>query len=220
MESDEIHCVYCGSAPAVTQDHVPPKSFFPKPRPSDLIAVPACVSCNRDAGKDEEFFLATFMFSEAGISPAGVSLWDEKLYRMYGKNVGLRRRIASSLRHVDLINPRGLFVGRRLAIRQDEARFGRVVSKIVRGLYYFEYQEPLPASTELLCQFLQTPSEVSEVEGFASQLLFGSRQWPGIFEYRFNRVAEYPEGSIWLIRFWGKVVFWAVSGDSNAPSGQ
>lgn len=220
MESDELYCVYCGSAPAVTKDHVPPKSFFPKPRPSDLITVPACQSCNQDPGKDEEFFLATFMFSEAGVSPAGKRLWDEKLHRMYEKNLGLKKRIASSLHDIDLFTPSGLYIGRRLAVEQDEVRFARVVSKIVRGLYYHEYQEPIPASTEIICHLLQNSSEVSEVAKFASQLHFGARRWPGIFEYRFNRVAERPENSIWLMRFYEYAVFWAITGSESLHPNQ
>ena len=58
-------CVYCGHNPGITDDHVPRKSFFPQPRPSNLITVPACNKCNSSIGKDEDYFLAAFMFSEA-----------------------------------------------------------------------------------------------------------------------------------------------------------
>lgn len=49
-------CVLCGARPATTVDHVPPRSIFPKPRPSDLVTVPACFHCNNSQSKyDEEF---------------------------------------------------------------------------------------------------------------------------------------------------------------------
>jgi len=204
-------CVYCSLVRAVTQDHVPPKSFFPKPRPLDLITVPSCKSCNEGSGIDEELFLATFMFTEAGVSDAGKKLWDEKLHRMYKKNLGLKKRIASSLHEVDLFTPSGIALGRRMAIRHDEIRSEKVINKIVRGLYYYEYRKPLPASVEITNHLLQQPSEIAEMEKFAPMLLFGSRKWPSVFEYRFNRVAEQPEGSMWIMRFYGKVVFWAIS---------
>jgi len=140
---EESTCVYCVKRPGLTRDHVPPKSFFPKPRPSDLITVPACRSCNREAGKDEELFLAAFMFGEAGVSLAGKKLWDEKLHRMYDKNRGLRRRIAKSMHSVDIFTPGGVFLGRGLGVRLEEERINRVVTKIIRGLYYHEYQEAL-----------------------------------------------------------------------------
>ena len=208
---EESTCVYCVKRPGLTRDHVPPKSFFPKPRPSDLITVPACRSCNREAGKDEELFLAAFMFGEAGVSLAGKKLWDEKLHRMYDKNRGLRRRIAKSMHSVDIFTPGGVFLGRGLGVRLEEERINRVVTKIIRGLYYHEYQEALSSSTEIMCHFAQQPSDLSPVEKIVDQLQFGSRGWPDVFEYRFNRVEEKPEASIWLVRFFKTNVFWALS---------
>jgi hypothetical protein len=47
-------CIYCGINEANERDHIPPKSFFPEPRPSNLITVPSCSKCNRDYGKIDE----------------------------------------------------------------------------------------------------------------------------------------------------------------------
>jgi hypothetical protein len=46
-------CIYCGKE-ATTKDHVPPKCFFPTPRPDNLLTVPCCESCNKIYGKDDE----------------------------------------------------------------------------------------------------------------------------------------------------------------------
>jgi hypothetical protein len=134
-------CVYCGHDPGITDDHVPPKSFFPQPRPSNLITVPACNKCNSSVGMDEDYFLATFMFSEVGITDAGKILWKQRLHRMFRRNLGLRRRIAKGLSYRPVVTPTGIYLGRRMALQFDEGRFDRVVQKIVRGLYYFEYGE-------------------------------------------------------------------------------
>ena len=40
----------------LTTEHVPPKSLFPKPRPSNLITVPSCESCNVRFAQDEVLF--------------------------------------------------------------------------------------------------------------------------------------------------------------------
>ena len=114
METEQFTCIYCGGKLKVTDDHVPPKSFYPKPRPSNLITVPSCLKCNQTIGKDEEFFLATFMFSHAGVSMAGKQLWAEKLNRMYQKNLGLRRKIADHLHHAEIFTSAGLFLGRKM----------------------------------------------------------------------------------------------------------
>jgi hypothetical protein len=176
-------CVYCGHNPGITDDHVPPKSFFPQPRPSNLITVPACNKCNSGVGKDEDYFLATFMFSEAGIADAGKILWKQRLHRMFRRNLGLRRRIGKGLAYGPLVTPTGIYLGRRMALEFDERRFDRVVQKIVRGLYYFEYGEPLAADTEVMTLFLSTKARFETAVGHAHQLGWGKRQWPGIFEY-------------------------------------
>lgn len=40
-------------------EHVPGKCLFPKPRPTDLITVPACEQCNNGSSLEDEYFLDT-----------------------------------------------------------------------------------------------------------------------------------------------------------------
>lgn len=174
MQTEIVRCVYCFNNPGMTQDHVPPKSFFPRPRPSDLITVPCCQQCNQGAGKDEEFFLATFMFSEAGATPTGEQLWAEKLDRMYQKNLGLRKTIARGLSHKQVWTPTGLYLGRHMTIKVDHPRLERVVEKIVRGLYYYEYGNPLPANTEVMTIFLNTEAKFHTAQQYFPELGAGS----------------------------------------------
>lgn len=214
-KKEKNFCVYCAEYKKTTKDHVPPESFFPKPKPSDLITVPACAGCNGSAGKDEEFFLATFMFSEAGESVAGKKLWNEKIHRMYDKNKGLRRKIAQNLKYSDVITSSGIFLGRKLTIKQEPKRFENVVSKIVKGLYFFEYNEIIPKTIGVMSHFIQSQEEASEVLKYKYELKFGTRRWDGIFEYCFNRNQENPEDFIWLLRFYGYAVFFGIGFNKN-----
>ena len=211
-------CIYCGVEDGTTRDHVPPKAFFPKPRPSNLITVPACKKCNKLTEKDEEHFLATFMFGPAGVTQVGKQLWGEKLHRMYEKNQGIRQRIGTSLQKIEFVTPHGLFVRHGLGVKLERGRLESVVSKIVRGLYFFEYGEALPSLVEIVTHFVQSPVDMTPVENVVSQLSFGTRQWPGIFEYRFNRVEEKHDTSIWLIRFYESHIFWSVTDSKQAAS--
>lgn len=218
MAENKQKCVYCNLSESTTDDHVPPKSFFPKPRPSDLITVPSCLDCNKGAGKDEEFFLATFMFSYAGVSEAGTMLWTEKLNRMYDKNIGLRRKIADHLILSSLYTPSGIYLGNGMTINTDEKRFETVVNKILKGLYFFEYNQTFPDSAEITTFYLNQKKDYEPVKKVAPELKFGSRSWDGIFEYKFNRLPNDPSGSIWLFRFWGQIFFWSVTCDSEKKS--
>jgi hypothetical protein len=55
VRHDKGECYLCGT-PATTQDHIPPKCMFPKPRPTDLITVPSCCACNDKTKLDDEYF--------------------------------------------------------------------------------------------------------------------------------------------------------------------
>ncbi len=208
-------CTYCGVISELTVDHVPPKCFYPKPRPSDLITVPSCLKCNQDVGKDEEFFLATFMFSQAGISEAGQKLWNEKLNRTYEKNIGLRRKIAEHLRLTDVFTPEGLFLGTKLKINPAESRFEKVINKIVRGLYWFEYQVTLPPEIKIITLRMSDSERIDNAKNVAHKLKNGSRNWEGIFRYKYSQLTGSTSESIWLMLLWEHVGFLSYTYDEQ-----
>ena len=49
-------CIYCGNTEDLTKDHIPPKTLFPKPRPSNLITVPCCKNCNGSFSLEKDLF--------------------------------------------------------------------------------------------------------------------------------------------------------------------
>jgi len=191
--------VYCALANGITRDHVPPKSFFPTPRPHNLITVPACLKCNQGAGKDEDYFLATLMFSEAGVTPAGKKVWNDRLRRSYEKNVGLRRQIAGSLQHREMVTPGGIYLGRGMTIKYDEARLERVVTKIVRGLYFREQGTALDPDVEVMCLFVRERAHFEAIDQHNHVLKDANPRWKGIFQYRCGFVPNAPIGSMWLL---------------------
>lgn len=204
-------CTYC-SAQGTTVDHVPPRQFIPVNRRRALITVPACAKCNNESGKDEEYMFAVLMFSDAGVSDAGRTLWDERMRGLLAKNRGLAARLARSFQPVELVTPRGLHLGRRTAITFEIPRLIRVVNKIVRGLYLAEFDERLPHDHPVNSVFIQSQSQFDDVAPLRSSLRPGRRQCPGVFEYVCGRAAEKPEGSLWIVRFFGTAWFWSVSG--------
>src|SRR4051812_40316879 len=73
-----ILCYLCQKRPATTKDHVPPKSLFPKPRPSNLMTLPCCFPCNNRFSKHEEYF-RLFASSCINRSAQGHNIWNEKV---------------------------------------------------------------------------------------------------------------------------------------------
>jgi len=208
----EDRCIYCGSTEELTRDHIPPKCFFPRPRPSDLITVTSCRACNQGVEKDEEFFLATFMFSEAGVGQAGKALWKEQMKRSLFRERGVGRAIRSRLKIVSLNSPAGLYLGNRYGLEIDYQRLDTVVRKTVRGLYLHEYGVPLALESVIDCRWLNTKQASDEAHRHVSRLPSGSRRWPGVFEYRCERVEDATDQSLWLLLFFDFAVWWAVTG--------
>jgi hypothetical protein len=209
-------CVYCGATDRITNDHVPPKSFFPRPRPNNLRTVPACFACNNTASKDEEYFLAALMFSDAGVTASGKRLWHEKLQRMYTKNLGLRKVIGQAFEPVRLTTPAGIYLGKRLGLRINEPRLEAVVVKIVRGLHYLETGSTAPLDWDVLCLFARDRRHFESVSQFNHMLSPGTYAWPDVFLYRRGAVPGEPLKSMWLLWFWRTHIFWVTTYDARS----
>ena len=78
-------CIYCQTNPGGTVDHVPPKGLFPKPRPSNLITVPACNQCNQGFKNDDEYFLNIALEWAASESNDGRHVADNRVRSMKRK---------------------------------------------------------------------------------------------------------------------------------------
>lgn len=195
-------CAYCPSV-AVTRDHVPSRKFFPMPRPSNLITVPACGKCNRDASDDEEYFLTRVLASaEAAASPASDRLTTE---RLSGPLPGRRERTIlqffGETELVDVHTEGGLYLGHTRRYPVEVARMNRVIEKIVRGLYYHEYRRRVPVEFGVVP--MMTPSAtLAKSPAFQVALMAPSRFRGGdVFEYKIAEVTDCPGAAIVLMAF-------------------
>ena len=204
------NCAYCNSENANTADHVPPKGLFPKPRPSDLITVPSCLSCNGEASSDEEYFQRVLLFGPAGLTEPGQRLWETTARRGFAKNAGMAKRFRNALRQVNVRSRAGLHLGEATGLKLEHETIERVINKTIRGLYCFEFTEVLDPRAVVQSQPLDTQQRVDEVERIARACGQGSRSWPE-FQYRFGRAPERPTGSAWFLRFYERTLFWGIS---------
>jgi len=94
-------CVYCVCREATTYDHVPPKVFFPKPRPQ-LITVPACDECNHQFSTDDEEF-ASFLSLRVGMDSPLTKQLHEKNKRIVAHNRRILRTIQTSTAKVNFV---------------------------------------------------------------------------------------------------------------------
>jgi len=192
-------CAICGAKKATTVDHVPPKGIFPKPRP-DLITVPACLSCNNSASKHDEAF-RVFLSLHVGItSPLTQSLWNDALkslkhnYKLYSDIMNTTKKVVLHTKTSNINNT-------GMAFCWNSEAHDRTIERMIRGLYFYHFDEILANRVIIKVQWLRSLNEdIFEV----------SKEWKqhnlsgNSFVYRFERAIESPLYSIWLFQFYNK----------------
>ena len=204
-------CVYCGASQAGTLDHVPPSCLFPSPRPSDLITVPSCRSCNLGASLDDEYFKAVVvMNSEFGTSSAVRRLRPsvERSFQRSGFVQGLLKR-ASEEDQAQRRN-RG-----SAAYEVDSARLALTVRRIVLGLYYHHTGHCLAPNAAVRVCLGRDPSHSVAADWPAGEWNSGtSISQADVFAYRFRLKAPHCV-SFWTLRFFESLYFGCLTAPAD-----
>lgn len=216
-------CTYCGEVALVTRDHIPPESLFPKPRPSNLVTAPSCRKCNNGASMDDEYFRLTLSIRDSAKRPLSKSVADTALRGLQrDQHARFRGKFLQGVREVDIETPDGVYVGRGGVYDVDLERLGKVVTRIIRGLYHHHYKKPLPMRCEVdaWCEDglgNADSNTIQELRGWVTHL----QQNPaievggGVFKYWHSPVGcdaqsdEYH--SVWLLLFYESTAFFGVT---------
>lgn len=90
-------CYLCGSSENLTKDHIPPKNLFPSPRPSNLITVLCCQTCNGKFTLLDESF-RVWVSSTINRSKAGQWIWNNKVMNStFKRSPKLKSAVRNSL---------------------------------------------------------------------------------------------------------------------------
>lgn len=218
-------CAYCGSHDNLNRDHVPPKNLFLKPRPTNIITVPACRACHSDTSEDDEYFrLKLCLRSDASEHPQAKAIWDSIFRSLNRKEAkGLRSSFISDIRRIQLRTQTGLYIGRTLAYDVDMNRICRVVERTVRGLYFAESCNPLGISNEVrISTYEEIPSnklgELNQTILISLAAVDSEIIGDNVFSYCFHIANENPIYSVWGMSFYAKVLFLCLTGPHRVPS--
>lgn len=211
-------CVYCGMIGDLTADHVPPKCLFPDPKPTDLVTVPACASCNNSFSLDDEYFRICAL-TQAHEDPVGQKLWEEKVVgSTLKRSPRLKRVMLNSITTVEMRSSAGLYLGRAPGLKFDRNRIDRVLKKIVCGLLWHHYK--VKPGSDINFLIWKDPDLSSVLHILTSETNLSSIG-DGVFQYRHSTAVEDPEQSVWFLRFYGKTTFLiTLIRDSAQNSGQ
>jgi hypothetical protein len=169
--------------------------------------VPACRSCNLEKGTDDQFLrdlLATDM--AARTNPTAKQLFDGPMTRALERNRSeVGRIVASSRMHrIDLRTPAGLYIGEGYQGTLPDDRVSRILTRIVRGLYFSNRKQPLPPEA-VTTVFRRSPADLP---GFLKTLGTGPElHYEGVFGCKFIFADEKPALTLWLMWFYNSVLY-------------
>jgi hypothetical protein len=206
LQQRSVTCAICGRRPATTRDHVPPRGIFAKPRPSDLVTVPACEACNADGSKYDETFRVHLSLQVGTGTPATQRLRTNGARRTVALNHRLRRQILESLEPTYLTTRGGVIFGRGYRGKWDCDARDRVVERTVRGLYYHHFGEILGVKADVVVRWrVDLTARVLEAAREYHLASIGGNA----LIYRYGRVSDAPLHSFWLLEFYG--CYWAAA---------
>lgn len=202
-------CVICGKKPATTDDHIPPKCLFPKPRPSDLITIPACLECNKSTETlDEEFrvFVNVFVGKQ---TPESKLLWESQTLPTVQHNRKLLQKVKSSFQPGYITSKGGIILGEADLVVWDDSP-NQVIEKMIRGLYFYHFDEILADRAVIVVDQVKelTMEKVECVKSLSCNCIAD-----GQFMYRYARANDEPLSSIWLLIFHKNLV---IMGHTNS----
>lgn len=200
-EGKKALCAICGKNPATTLDHIPPKGVFSKPRPNDLIKVPACFECNNEASKFDELFRVYLSLHVGVDNPATKSLWKDQALRTLTHNRKLLSKLQSTQRTGEVRSSGGIIVGKRQVLPWNSEAHKSLVERMVRGLYYHHFKGILGDKVTCKTQWLKNISkEIYEMsKEWKDHSIGGDR-----LIYRYVRSEDKPLCSIWVFQFYGR----------------
>ena len=198
-------CYNCGEPVTTnTDDHIPPKTLFPKGTRANLITVPSCYQCNQQMSLDDQYF-ATVLTARRNDHPTQSTVWEQKVLPQLQNEEfdGLRKMLLARTRPIWLPAGDGFVQTGILNLNMD--RVNGVLRKIVRGLYYHHRGVPLPTGDAVFL-YLDPKDGLPELANWARTHVVVD---PDVFEYRCALPG--PESSLsglsgWLLRFYRRTI--------------
>lgn len=192
----KVLCCYCNEEVAITRDHVPPKAIFNKPRPGDLITVPACLKCNQGASVHDERFKVYLGMHVARFRGEGERLFKQSVLPSVNHNRDLKRKIIENMEHITMIGNDGNSLESGTAVLWDSEAHDSVIDRVTRGLYYHHVGSAVPKHASIDISWFKARPEV-DPDILETKIIAG-----GAFIYHFAKLEESAD-SMWLYEFYG-----------------
>jgi len=129
---------------------------------------------------------------------------------------GLLNSMLSGMSEIELTTPAGLYLGKAGSYDVDHGRLSRVVRRVTLGLLYHARQSRLPDEYEARTYYAGALRDKGRESALAiAQALrdSGSPKFVGknVLTYWWKQTPEDPHATAWLLIFYGKVPFIAIT---------
>jgi len=210
-------CIYCGQKGILSRDHVPPKTLFADPRPSNLISVPSCTTCNAGASLDDEYFrLVHTLRIDIFTHPDAFRNWKSVKRSLYNpQKENFKQVFLNTLQKINIYTKEGIFISETGIYEVDIQRIKRVVERTVKGLFYHEMKTRLSDNYEVTVfsssEMTYFPSDVHNfLESEVFPLLISIKPkviGRNVFSYRSFFADNDTNLSVWLLIFYKTEAF-------------
>ncbi len=129
-------CVICGESDVLlTNDHLPPRSFFSEPIPnqSNLITIKSCPKCNGGSSVDDELFKVISELAQKKCLDMGVL--RETIKKTFKRRPHIPWKILNSMHRVYLPGDLGCYE-EKFFLDLDFNPFLKTSEKILKGLFH------------------------------------------------------------------------------------
>ena len=209
-------CVYCRSPEDLTRDHIPPKSFFPKPRPKNLITVPCCRTCHKEFTENDEYLRNYLIFSpQCRGHAAARQLQKNGLRSLQDPNAGGYSSPPFTTGNQNWPSSLGSSFAPiyGTTVARDDERIEDVIERIVVGLFWIEHDKYLPPdyAVDVVGSYdyrdWMFQQSIHRLQSEEEPVSIGG----GVFQYWWSWAEEAPpeepHRSDWLLRFYEGMTF-------------
>jgi hypothetical protein len=218
-------CYLCGNAidrksrdsqMKLSEDHIPPKQFFPQPLRKEvnpnLDVAPSRKKCNNAYKDDEDYFYHSLYPLVANGNPGMAKAIFSDFTRRSRKQQtpAMLRNIfstASGISAGGIVLPRG-----KIEVLVDEAKIQRVAGKIARGVLLLSIGAYVPESGIVDMRLCEKESEVPEIYRLSWQATSVTGRYPQVFSYRH---LPFDSHHILSLLFWEAFMFCVTIRDAE-----
>ena len=197
-------CYLCGRTDKLTSDHLPPKGFFNKPYPPNLITVPCCYKCNNGWSKEDEFVRAILALSDIGRSQAGNEVfYGSVLRRLRENNQPLLEWLLSRMTDVVVQSDEGVPLElTRFDFTPDMLdRFNKYFERMTKGFIRHFHPDVDYSGATFVVHFVDDRRKLEEMRPLLKQLRYDEK---GAEVFRLGHsVTETGAGGFFHYQFYG-----------------